>query len=773
MLKLAVAVVVSLLISVAAASDLCDCQTPFPAGYKSKYCCEDYSSTPRHTYPTYSPPPAHRFTETIAEQNPQLRKQEAHEEPWQETFTAEDFETFPSKKYPTSPGGYAEWMPHHSEPLMVPRHAARRYMTYDEDYRQFLQNVLHFVEHFQRSPNASRPRPPREAAPLPDCDPQRRYRTADGTCNSAEKPLRGAAGQGNTRLVLPPAYQDGIFLPRFLDSAGRRLPGARQISVAVTSSHDIPLPHLTDSVMQWGQFIDHDLALSPEVKPDTPCCRLGRRAPDAHAFCLPITARTTDPVYGPCGKTCIEFVRSVPAWHERQKVLTQVNSRTSYIDADMLYGVSERWTASLREHSGGRLRVGPTKFLLPDPEPELECHSTVKEEPCFRSGDPRVNVQARLAVMHIIWMREHNRIAGRLQEMNPHWDDERLFQESRRIVIAEIQHITYSHWLPIVLGHNYTDTNMMGEQKGPASYSNRYNAETEPTIATEFSSAAFRFGHSLINNHVFLFSDLRKPPFGFTRLRDIFLTPHLIYQGALDFLAKSLVAQAPQKCDLAFASALTGHLFQERGELCGMDLVAMNIQRGRDHGTPTYSTARRWCGLPHLPSFTALTRVMSPEAVVRLAGVYRSVDDIDLYIGGVAEFPVDGGLVGPTFQCLIGNQFFRLRWGDNFFYDLGGESRPWRFSLAQLSELHHSSWSRVLCDTVSGISVIQPDSFRAVTDENRLTACGQLPEVSLEPWREELQQPTGEEGDDEEEVKTEAVESNTLDAAGFLASVGL
>ena len=147
--------------------------------------------------------------------------------------------------------------------------------------------------------------------------------------------------------------------------------------------------------MQWGQFIDHDLAMSPEVDPDTPCCRNGRRSPDAHPFCFPIVARAKDPVYSRCRKTCVEFVRSVPAWQERQKVITQVNARTSYIDADMLYGVTEQWTRSLREHARGRLRVGPGKLLLPDPEPEMQCFSTLKQEPCFRSGDPRVNEQVR------------------------------------------------------------------------------------------------------------------------------------------------------------------------------------------------------------------------------------------------------------------------------------------------------------------------------------------------------------------------------------------
>ena len=184
-------------------------------------------------------------------------------------------------------------------------------------------------------------------------------------------------------------------MPRFLDSSGRPLPGARRISLAVTSNHDVPLLHLTDSVMQWGQFIDHDLALSPEVDPETPCCRLGRRANDAHPFCFPIVARPADPVYSRCRKTCIEFVRSVPAWQDRQKVVTQLNTRTSYIDADMLYGVSERWMDSLREHQGGRLRVGPGKFLLPDEDPEMQCFSTLEKEPCFRSGDTRVNEQVR------------------------------------------------------------------------------------------------------------------------------------------------------------------------------------------------------------------------------------------------------------------------------------------------------------------------------------------------------------------------------------------
>ena len=67
-------------------------------------------------------------------------------------------------------------------------------------------------------------------------------------------------------------------------------------------------------------------------------------------------------------------------------------------------------------------------------------------------GDSRVNEQPDLALTHTIWMREHNRLVRELSLLNPGWNDETLFQEARRIVIAEIQHITYNEWLPIIIG---------------------------------------------------------------------------------------------------------------------------------------------------------------------------------------------------------------------------------------------------------------------------------------------------------------------------------
>lgn len=70
----------------------------------------------------------------------------------------------------------------------------------------------------------------------------------------------------------------------------------------------------------------------------------------------------------------------------------------------------------------------------------------------LKTGDIRANEQIGLTAMHTIWLREHNRIASELKELNPHHDGETLYQEARKIVGAEMQHITYAHWLPNILG---------------------------------------------------------------------------------------------------------------------------------------------------------------------------------------------------------------------------------------------------------------------------------------------------------------------------------
>lgn len=108
----------------------------------------------------------------------------------------------------------------------------------------------------------------------------------------------------------------------------------------------------------------------------------------------------------------------------------------------------------------GLLRMFMTpdqRALLPvSTDPSDGCNEkeqNSKGKYCFESGDTRANENLHLTSMHLIWARHHNYIANSLKEINPHWDDERLFQESRKILSAQLQHITYNELIPVVLGN--------------------------------------------------------------------------------------------------------------------------------------------------------------------------------------------------------------------------------------------------------------------------------------------------------------------------------
>lgn len=111
-------------------------------------------------------------------------------------------------------------------------------------------------------------------------------------------------------------------------------------------------------------------------------------------------------------------------------------------------------------------------------------------------GDSRANQNPELTLIHTIFVREHNRLATKLAELNPHWCDEKLFQEARKINIAQHQYITFYEWLPIIVGSdqvlNYSVTYNTTE------YVDDYNPFADISVYNEFSTAAFRFFHSQI-----------------------------------------------------------------------------------------------------------------------------------------------------------------------------------------------------------------------------------------------------------------------------------
>ncbi|CAN8004844.1 unnamed protein product, partial [Ixodes pacificus] len=90
--------------------------------------------------------------------------------------------------------------------------------------------------------------------------------------------------------------------------------------------------------------------------------------------------------------------------------------------------------------------------------------------------------------------------------------------------------------------------------------------------------------------------------------------------------------------------------------------------------------------------------------------IFRDVRDIDLFSAGISETSVPGGIVGPTFACILGHMFQRLKFGDRFHYEHGGQAGS--FTSAQLTEIRKTSMARLICDNSDNIRFIQPDVFR-------------------------------------------------------------
>jgi len=599
----------------------------------------------------------------------------------------------------------------------------------------------------------------------PRCNAHHPYRSYDASCNNLENSLWGTSNSAFQRILLP-SYSDGVFKPREA-KCGLPLPSARLVSASIVQDGDAPNEIDTLSVMQWGQFVDHDITISPvpRLSPHgegIQCCLEDGSAPVSklltHPSCFPIEIPENDPFYMKFEQKCMNFVRSMPAPNQECTFGygEQMNQNTHFLDGSMIYGSNEEDANDLRSKIDGLMEVfepevkgcnGQHKSLLPQVEEEEEeetlcmideCKQQAYNWRCFRAGDERVNHQTGLTTFHTIWVREHNRVAKALKYFQPSWNDERLYQEARRIVVAEHQHITYNEWLPIVLGvKRMAELDILPETSG---YNYKYNPKVNPSIINSFATAAFRFGHTLLQGMFDLIDEVKKERklAAQVPLSDMFENPELIYQPeTVDRFIIGLSNQPRQQFDNLVTKEVTNRLFIPRNLSFGMDLVALNLQRGRDHGIPGYISFRELCGQKPVENFEDLKDLIPAKIVEGLKLIYKDVEDVELFVAGISETPVPGALLGPTFQCIIGQQFKRLQHGDRFFYD--SVSSPGKFSAAQLVEIRKTSLARILCDNGDSINQLQPLVFRKPTTINPLVSCDSstIPRVDLMPWKKQ------------------------------------
>ncbi len=458
----------------------------------------------------------------------------------------------------------------------------------------------------------------------------------------------GVIGGGTSGLVpptyIPPAQQnlsDSVF-PRLTQASygdgvsslnDRNLPNPRAISNIVADQGDAGTKNANGAsslLWSWGQFTDHDMTLSKggKTKADIP---------------VPKGDKVFDPQG--TGKGKIDFTRSEQR-PGANGVAQQVNEQTPFLDGSQVYGPDTATENKLRAFDGGKLRTSANNGLPKGPDGRPE------------AGDPRAGEQPGLEALQTLFVREHNRLAGSLAKQNPGWSDNQIYTAAKRLNVMQMQNVTYNEFLPTLLG---------GRAPSPTSFI----PGVDGRVSNEFATAAFRIGHTMVNDTI----DVKQPD-GSTKsvpLRDVFFSKGFTDKNGVGAILGGQSNQFAEKVDPKVVDSLRNALMGEPGSGRVMDLASLNIQRGRDHGTPSYNDMREALGMPRITSFN--DPAFQSEFGQKLAQAYSHPDQIGLWVGGLAEKPSGSSMLGETFTRLIGDQFYRTMAADpNFYTNTASES---------------------------------------------------------------------------------------------------
>ncbi|EDW25178.1 GL22991 [Drosophila persimilis] len=487
------------------------------------------------------------------------------------------------------------------------------------------------------------------------------YRSIDGSCNSLLYPEFGIAVSRYRRL-LPPKYGKPV----------QALPNARLISLSLYGEHTRNDNFRTMAAMQWGQYVAHDISQLTTKGAPKDCC-----AEPHHHRCQPIALPRGGPIAYNTGKTCLHFANSVSdadaiCPKDRAPYPEKLTLSTAYLDLSSVYGNSLHQSRRVRLFKGGRLRtsyINGQHWLPVSQNFEGECGS---RNECYSMPDRRNRFSPTIALLQTLLVREHNRLVENLALLNPHYSDERLYQEARKISIAQFQKITFNDWLPLYLGQVFWHFRLVAPNRS--------------------------------SNQTLRLSDY------FERSETIRL---LDSSDNFDALLRGLATQLHKRSDGNIDPEIK-HFFNRKDfEEYGSDLKSLDIQRARDFGLASYNDVREFCGLRRAVDWPDFTAEIPREKIALLKKLYATPDDVELSVGGSLEFHVPEALFGPTLLCIIGKQFLNTRRGDRFFFErdhTGGFSRK-IFHAAQLAEIRKASLASLFCNNANYLRDIQPNVF--------------------------------------------------------------
>lgn len=274
--------------------------------------------------------------------------------------------------------------------------------------------------------------------------PPSKFRQPTGECNNVSHRKWGARGDVLLRLIAPD-YADGISQPR-TSHGTHALPDADTVIEQLQNHVDAELrhPHITAMLPAWGQLLANDMYEVSQLTTSPKCCNENVNVKNVEEL---------QQCYVRRGADCKEYKRSAPGFDadtcNKRKLFIivckncllncvffgfsgqreQINVASGYIDGSGLYGATMKDMQDLRTYISGGVKVESCKYC---------------------------QLNSASGALHRALLQEHNNIGEQLAHLNPDWSEEDVFFEARRIVTAQIQHISYSEFLPIVLGQETT-----------------------------------------------------------------------------------------------------------------------------------------------------------------------------------------------------------------------------------------------------------------------------------------------------------------------------
>lgn len=467
---------------------------------------------------------------------------------------------------------------------------------------------------------------------------QPKYRTFDGTKNNLTNTKFGNSGIPLYR-ELPAAY--GSSDPKNA-LGGQSRPTPRAISNKLSNEpEDVHNARgMAGLFYSWGQFIDHDMTLTPTNSAEP----------------APISLPSDEKIFS----SQIPFNRS--ATFPGSGMTTprdQMNLQTAWIDGSQVYGWNAQIANWLRTFSNGKMKVSKGN-LLPfntltgeydsplDPSAPKMDDDNGRTKKTFAAGDPRAAEHPGLTSLHTVFVREHNKICDRLISQGL-TNDEEIYQKARKEVGALIQAITYGQWI-----------SSLGVQL--SAYSG-YKSTARPDIRNTFATAAYRW-HTMVENDI-IFRDNECHGVGPSELplKEVFFNIEIVRKYDIGVLLKGLSVHRSYETDLKVNSGLRNFLF---GPGSGLDLVSLNLQRGRDHGLPDYNTVRKYYTGYAANYFSEITSNSSTAS--NMQSLFGNVNNIDLWAGLYAEPLLSGKSVGKTVDAILRTQLEGLRDGDYYYF---------------------------------------------------------------------------------------------------------